>query len=117
EAEAAEGVIPASSAMAIAAACKTVRFDVDALVAEAKRNATLVVPFVNALKAEISKQSAGAAKDAHFGSTTQDVLDTASALCLKACLEEADRSLEAAIRGLARRAREHRSTPMLGRTL
>jgi hypothetical protein len=39
------------------------------------------------------------------------------ALCLKPCLEEADRSLEAAIRSLARHAREHRDTPMLGRTL
>jgi 3-carboxy-cis,cis-muconate cycloisomerase len=117
EAQAAEGLIPASSAEAIAVACKSVAFDVDALVAEAKRNATLVVPFVNALKAEVSKQSAAAAKNTHFGSTTQDVLDTASALCLKACLEEADRSLEAALGGLARRAREHRSTPMLGRTL
>jgi 3-carboxy-cis,cis-muconate cycloisomerase len=117
EAEAAEGLIPAASAKAIEAACASVTFDVDALVAEAKRNATLVVPFVNALRAEVAKQSSGAAKDAHFGSTTQDVLDTASVLCLKACLEEADRSLEAAIRGLARRAREHRATPMLGRTL
>jgi 3-carboxy-cis,cis-muconate cycloisomerase len=117
EAEAAEGMVPASSAEAITAACRTVTFDVDALVAEAKRNATLVVPFVNALKAEVSKQSAGAAKHVHFGSTTQDVLDTASALCLKVCLDEADRSLEAAIRALARRAREHRATPMLGRTL
>jgi 3-carboxy-cis,cis-muconate cycloisomerase len=38
-------------------------------------------------------------------------------LCLKPCLEEADISLEAAVRSLARRAREHRATPMLGRTL
>jgi 3-carboxy-cis,cis-muconate cycloisomerase len=53
----------------------------------------------------------------HFGATTQDVLDTAMALCLKPCLEEADRCLEGAIRALARRALEHRATPMLGRTL
>jgi 3-carboxy-cis,cis-muconate cycloisomerase len=53
----------------------------------------------------------------HFGATSQDVLDTAMALCLKPCLEETDRALEAAVRGLARRAREHRATPMLGRTL
>ena len=39
------------------------------------------------------------------------------ALCLKPCLDEADRSLEGAIRALARRAIEHRATPMLGRTL
>nr|MDQ3027669.1 lyase family protein [Pseudomonadota bacterium] len=33
------------------------------------------------------------------------------------CLEEADRVLEGTVRSLARRAREHRATPMLGRTL
>jgi 3-carboxy-cis,cis-muconate cycloisomerase len=32
-------------------------------------------------------------------------------------LEEADRTLDAAVRSLARHAREHRMTPMLGRTL
>jgi 3-carboxy-cis,cis-muconate cycloisomerase len=39
------------------------------------------------------------------------------ALCLKTCLDETDRALEAAVRALARKAREHRGTPMLGRTL
>ena len=64
-----------------------------------------------------SRARASAAAHVHFGATSQDVLDTAMALCLKPCLEEADRALEAAVRALARRAREHRATPMLGRTL
>jgi len=38
-------------------------------------------------------------------------------LCLKSCLEEADRSLEGAVRSLAAKAREHAVTPMMGRTL
>jgi len=115
--EAAEGVIPPSSAAAIAQACKAVSFDVEALVAEAKRQGTLVVPFVKALRAATGAISRDAAEHVHHGSTTQDVLDTAMALCLKPCLDEADRSLEAAVRALARRAREHRATPMAGRTL
>jgi 3-carboxy-cis,cis-muconate cycloisomerase len=53
----------------------------------------------------------------HFGATSQDVLDTAMALCLKPCLEEACRALGGAVRSLAGHAREHRATPMLGRTL
>ena len=117
EAEAAEGVIPASSATAIAAACKSVEIDVEELVRDAKRSATLAVPLVNALIAEVSLKSQPAAAHVHCGATSQDVIDTAMALCLKACLEEADRELEAAVRALARRAREHRSAPMLGRTL
>jgi 3-carboxy-cis,cis-muconate cycloisomerase len=116
-AEAAEGVIPAGSAAAIAKACAGVSFDVDALVAEAKRQGTLVVPFVKTLRGATAEVAREAAAHVHFGSTTQDVLDTAMALCLKPCLDEADRSLEAAVRALARQAREHRATPMAGRTL
>jgi 3-carboxy-cis,cis-muconate cycloisomerase len=117
EAEAAEGVIPASNAAAITAACASIDIDVEALVAEGKRSASLAVPLVKLLTAEVGKASGLAATHVHFGATSQDVLDTAMALCLKACLEEADRELEAAVKGLARRAREHRATPMLGRTL
>lgn len=116
-AQAHEGVIPQAAAESIARACQSVRFDVDALVAEGKRSATLVVPFVEGLRAEVAKGSKDDAKLVHKGSTTQDVLDTAMALCLRTCLDEADRTLEAAVRSLAMRAREHRATPMLGRTL
>ena len=117
EGEAAEGLIPAPSAAAIRKACAGASFDVEALVAEAKRQGTLVVPFVKTLRSATEKVAREAAAHVHFGSTTQDVLDTAMALCLKPCLDEADRSLEAAVRALARRAREHRDTPMAGRTL
>jgi 3-carboxy-cis,cis-muconate cycloisomerase len=116
-AEAAEGVIPAESARAIGEACSRLGLDVESLVAEGKRSASLAVPFVKRLTAAVSAISPAAAKHVHFGATSQDVLDTAMALCLKPCLEEADRALEAAVRALAARAREHRATPMLGRTL
>jgi len=117
QAQAHEGVIPGDAAQSIARACESIAIDVDALVAEGKRSATLVVPFVNRLRAEIAKSSQEHAKLAHKGSTTQDVLDTAMVLCLRPCLEEADRALEGAVRALAAKAREHRATPMLGRTL
>jgi 3-carboxy-cis,cis-muconate cycloisomerase len=117
EAEAAEGVIPAASAAAIATACERVDLDVEELVREAKRSATLAVPLVKALVAEVARASKPAAVHVHLAATSQDVLDTATALCLRSCLEEADRELEATVRALARRAREHRATPMLGRTL
>src|SRR5260221_11732402 len=93
------------------------RIDVEEMVREAKRSATLAVPLVNALVAEVTRASQPAAMHVHYGATSQDVIDTAMALCLKSCLDEADRELEAAVRALARRAHEHRATPMLGRTL
>ena len=113
-AQAAEGKIPAEAARAIAAACKDMRIDVEALVAEGKRSATLAVPLVRLLREKVGKPHA---QHVHLGATSQDVLDTAMALCLRPCLEETDRALDAAVRGMARRAREHRATPMLGRTL
>jgi 3-carboxy-cis,cis-muconate cycloisomerase len=118
EAQGAEGVIPAESARAIAAVCAHVDIDIEALVVDGKRSATLAVPLVNRLRDEVARRaSPAAAKHVHFGATSQDVLDTAMVLCLGNCLTETDRSLEAAVRSLAARAREHRATPMLGRTL
>src|SRR5260221_3003914 len=105
-AEAAEGLIPSSNAAAIVAACKDMRIDVEEMVREAKRSATLAVPLVNGLVAEMTRASQPAAMHVHYGATSQDVIDTAMALCLKSCLDEADRELEAAVRALARRARE-----------
>jgi 3-carboxy-cis,cis-muconate cycloisomerase len=114
EAQAAEGLIPAPAAAAITSACANLRVDADELMPEAKRSVSAAVPLVSKLRAALDRESAS---HVHFGATSQDVLDTAAALCLKPCLEEADRVLGAAVRALARRAREHRATPMLGRTL
>ena len=117
ESQAEEGLIPGAAAAAIVKTCDAVTFDLDALVADAKRNGTLVVPFVKTLRAAVARTNSEAAAHVHYGSTTQDVLDTAMALCLRPCLEEADRTLDAAVRALARHAAAHRASPMLGRTL
>jgi len=116
-AQAEEGLIPEAAATAIANACGAIEFDVDELVADAKIQGTLVVPFVKALRAAVGKANSEAAAHVHYGSTTQDVLDTAMVLCIRPCLEEADRTLDAAVRSFARHAAAHRGTPMLGRTL
>ena len=116
-AQAAEGLVPEAHAKAIDLACATIAIDIDALVEEGRRNASLAVPLVRMLREQVSRDSPAAARDAHLGATSQDVLDTATALCLRPCIEEADRTLDHAVRSLARRAREHRATPMLARTL
>jgi 3-carboxy-cis,cis-muconate cycloisomerase len=116
-AQGAEEVIALEHAQVIAVACRGARIDEEALVREGKLSATLAVPFVKTLKAQVARIDAEAAGRVHFGATSQDVLDTAMALCLRTCLEEADRTLETVVRQLAAKAREHRDTPMLGRTL
>lgn len=114
EAQAAEGAIPRAAATAIAQAGSSLRFDMDTLLAEGRRSVSIAVPLVAALRAAVPSAHAASV---HHGATSQDAIDTAMALCLKPCLEEADRAIEAAVRALARRAREHRATPMPGRTL
>jgi 3-carboxy-cis,cis-muconate cycloisomerase len=112
--EAEEGLIPEEAARAIGSACESIAIDEEKLVAEGKRSATLAVPLVDMLRAEVGRQS-GDAVAMSLRRDEQDA-DTAMALCLL-CLEEADRSLEGAVRGLAAKARGHAATPMLGRTL
>lgn len=116
-AQAEAGVIPGGAANAIEAAAVRGAFDMAALVAAGKRSASLAVPLVEALRDEVRRYSPHAAVHVHFGATSQDVLDTALALCVRACLEDADAVLRDAVAALAVKARAHRATFMLGRTL
>jgi adenylosuccinate lyase len=59
---------------------------------------------------------AEAGKYVHWGATTQDIMDTASVLQMKAGLDIVERLLKAVSRSLAALAVKHRSTPMAGRT-
>ena len=108
------GVIATAHAEAIAAACALASFDVAGLARDARNAGTLAIPFVNALRKQIPGE---AARFLHFGATSQDVTDTALALCLKtasARVSQLGIELGDALAALARR---HADTPMLGRTL
>src|SRR5262245_39674512 len=61
QSQADEGLIPPAAATAIAKACDALEFDVDAIVAEAKRQGTLVVPFIKALRAAVADANPEAA--------------------------------------------------------
>ena len=75
------------------------------------------MPLVKALTEHVARMDAHAAAFVHYGSTSQDVLDTALILCLKPCLADADRVLATAVTHLAGHARRHAGAVMLGRTL
>ena len=117
DAESEAGVIPAEAARAIVAACTSFNPSPETLASEAKLSGSLAVPLVQALTAHVRRQDARAASFVHYGSTSQDVLDTALVLCLKPCLEETDRVLSASVSRLAAHARRHAAVVMLGRTL
>ena len=115
-ASARQGLIPAAHAEIIARACETARFDASQLARDG-RSGTLAIPFVKQLTAQVAAVSKDAAAHVHAGATSQDVIDTAAALCLKpACarLDELALRLGNAAGELARR---HARTPTMARTL
>lgn len=114
---AAAGLVPADFAKTVAEACARASFEVDKLAREARNAGTLAIPFVKELTAQVAAVSPGAARFVHYGATSQDVMDTAIALCMKQAAQRIAAlavELGDAAAGLARR---HVGTPMLGRTL
>ena len=117
EAEAAEGVIPASAVAPIVAACRAGIGDIEALVAEARSAGSLAIPLVKRLTAAVAERDAAAAAFVHHGSTSQDVIDTAMVLATKRALGLIDADLARLTGSLHALARAHLATPMLARTL
>ena len=115
-AEAATGVIPKGMAEPIAKACKAGTFDLAVLAEAATRSGNLVIPLVKALTANVAKVNAEAARYVHWGATSQDVIDTATMLTLRAAIDALLTDLDRAIAGFARLARQHRHTATVART-
>src|SRR5882672_10490569 len=115
-AEAATGVIPQSAAGPIAAACETESFDLTALAEAATRSGNLAIPLVKALTAKVAEADADAARYVHWGATSQDVIDTACMLTLRAAIDALLGDIDRAIAGFAGLARKHRDTPVVART-
>jgi len=115
-AEAAAGVIPARAATPIANACKAGAFDLGALAEAATRSGNLAIPLVKALTADVAKADADAARYVHWGATSQDVIDTAGMLTLRAAIDALLPDIDRAIAGFAKLAQRHRDTAVVGRT-
>ncbi|MCA1455387.1 3-carboxy-cis,cis-muconate cycloisomerase [Bradyrhizobium sp. BRP22] len=114
--EAAVGVIPNAAAGAIGAACRAESFDAAALADAAVRSGNLAIPLVKALTAEVARADKEAARYVHWGATSQDVIDTATMLTLRAGIDALLVDLDRAIAGFAKLARQHRDTAVVART-
>jgi 3-carboxy-cis,cis-muconate cycloisomerase len=115
-AEVAAGVIPASAAEPIAAACRAKSFDPGALAESARLSGNLAIPLVKALTAAVAKVDTEAAGYVHWGATSQDVIDTATMLTLRAGSDVLLADIDRAIAGFARLAVRHRYTAVVART-
>jgi 3-carboxy-cis,cis-muconate cycloisomerase len=115
-AQAPTGLAPASTAEAIASVSAGM-FDRAAIVQGARDSGTIAIAFVSALTARVKATDPAAADAVHRGATSQDLTDTALALCLRtagAILTRDHQRLSRALRFLSER---HRDTVMLARTL
>ena len=106
------GVIPEDAARTIAAQSSVDKLDFDLLREETDIVGYPILPLVH----QLVKQCGDAGRYVHWGATTQDIMDTAVVLQVRAALSivEADiASLRQILAGLAAR---YRDTPMAGRT-
>jgi len=115
-AEAACGVIPKAAVGPIGAACKAESIDQAALADAATRSGNLAIPLVKALTASVAKADAEAARYVHWGATSQDVIDTATMLTLRAGIDALLADLDRAVAGFAKLAQAHRNTAVVART-
>ena len=116
-ASAAAGVVPGEAAEAIARVCDHAAFDTDKLAREARHAGALAIPFVKQLTAQVAAVSADAARFVHYGATSQDVMDTGIALCLRQAVRRIESLAVALGDAAAVLARRHAATPTVARTL
>jgi 3-carboxy-cis,cis-muconate cycloisomerase len=117
QAQAAEGIIPESAARAIGSVCNAQLYDIPALVTASRRAGSLAIPLVKELTKTVALYNAESAAHVHWGSTSQDVIDTGMVLVTRDALQMIDRALQGLIDTLLKLAEKHMATPVLARTL
>jgi len=106
------GVIPKEAADAITKRAPAVEIER----AELKRDADNVGYPILGLVRQLSQKLGEAGRYVHWGATTQDIVDTATVLQIRAALVLVERDLAAVSAALADLATKHRDTAMPGRT-
>ena len=106
------GVIPQEAADAIARLAPKVLLDRDALKREAENVGYPILGLVRQLSARLGD----AGRFVHWGATTQDIMDTATVLQIRAGLATIERDLSAVSAALVVLAQRYRETAMPGRT-
>ena len=106
------GIIPVDAAAAIVAAAKVENLRTDELAASARNVGYPVVGLVQGLSRAAGEHGGWT----HWGATTQDIMDTATVLQVRAGLGLIRDELLGIVRALATQAERHRATVMAGRT-
>ena len=110
----AQGIIPELSAAFIHRSSLEVQIDPAGLAAATKQNGVSVPGLVAAFRAAM--EAPEHAQYAHWGATSQDIIDTALMLRLRQTLSALETQLRGVLTTLAEQARAHAETPMPART-
>lgn len=112
QAEAKCGVIPPEAAVTIAQESRLERINFDRMRAETDIVGYPILPLVH----QLVEMCGDAGRYVHWGATTQDIMDTANVLQIRAALDVVEADIVALRRILANLSRQYRNTPMAGRT-
>ena len=107
------GVIPTEAAEEISLHCNVDEIDFAKLKTATEHIGYPVLPVVQQLTA-LCKDDLG--QWCHWGATTQDITDTATVLQIRSAFELIELEMKAVSESLSRLARDHRNTPMIGRS-
>ncbi len=106
------GVIPAAAAAEIAKAARADTLDFAKLKTETDLVGYPIVGIVH----QVQKQCGEAGRYLHWGATTQDIMDTAVVLQVRAALDVVESDLAQVAKNLVALTKAHRQTVMAGRT-
>jgi 3-carboxy-cis,cis-muconate cycloisomerase len=107
------GVIPREAAEEISLHCNVDEIDFAKLKTATEHIGYPVLPVVQQLTT-LCKDDLG--QWCHWGATTQDITDTATVLQIRSAFELIELEMKAVSESLSRLARDHRNTPMIGRS-
>ncbi|MDP2004384.1 MAG: adenylosuccinate lyase family protein [Rubrivivax sp.] len=107
------GLIPQEAADEIVSHCEIEQIDMALLRQQTERIGYPILGVVSQLN-KLCRDKLG--EYCHWGATTQDITDTATVLQIRDALVLVDCELEAIAKALARLAKEHRLTPVIGRS-
>jgi len=116
-AEAQVDVIPKSVVLPITQQCRAEFFDLAALGEATVKAGNHAISIVKHLTELVGQHDEQAKRYVHWGATSQDVIDTGLMLQLRDALSAIQTDLNRLCESLTRLAEQHRSTPMVARTL
>ena len=116
KAQAKLGIIPQKAADEIVKHCNLENIDFDELRRKTELIGYPVLPMVQQIVRKINEVEGGLGEWLHWGTTTQDLTDTAVVMQLRDTLKLVEQSLDAIIDALVKLCEKYKTTPMAARS-